>query len=396
MLTHRRARLALPALLLAVGVFAGSPALSSSLVAAAETNTVSGTVNDVHGAPMANVQVHVWSAAGAPVAGSASTDASGMYSLGLAAGSYLLYFAPPTDAQGMGWWSATGFKYSMTDAGAIDLTAGDAPGADLVMPDAIYIRGTVTAAGSVPIAGIQVMASRKEGDSTWFYYGTTDSAGTYRVNIPPAAFTVSFTDASGVYPYVFYSTSGVTVTESAASVVTVASTSVSGIDATLAAGLHITGTVTDLNGLPLKGITVRSYTADLHELGHTWSDADGKYSLPMLRGSYLLVFEEYTQTYLSGYWSVSGPVYEPTDAGTITLSQTDVTADIQLPPWAPRPDPTAAPQPDPTAPAPNPTLPPTTTVASNGPSSGLSLAALWVGILAIIFLAYRRFRRSTL
>jgi hypothetical protein len=388
MFSHRRPRLALPALLLAAGVLAGSPAFSSSSVAAAETNTVSGTVTDVHGAPIAHVQVHVWSPAGAPVAGSTYTDASGVYSLGLAAGSYLLYFIPPNDAQGMGWWSATGFTYSMTDAGAIDLTAGDAPGTDLVLPDAIYISGTVTTASSVPIAGIQVTASRREGDSTWFYYGTTDAAGAYRVDVPPAAFTVSFTDPTGVYPFVYYSTTGVTVAESAASVVTVASTSVSGIDATLTAGLHITGTVTDTNGLPLKEITVRAYTADLHELGHTWTDADGKYSLPMLQGSYLLMFEEYTQTYLSGYWSASGPVYEPADAGTITLSEADVTADIQLPPWAPRPDPTA--------PAPNPTLPPTSTAASNAHSSGLPLAAIWVGILAIIFLAYRRFRRSAL
>ncbi|TMF76593.1 MAG: HYR domain-containing protein, partial [Chloroflexi bacterium] len=113
------------------------------------------------------------------------TNASGDYSVGLAAGTYKVQFfefPEPVHPHMQQWWQGKPF-----DQGAdLLVVATDRPNIDALLTPAVFIRGRVTdATGTVPLAGISVSSPSATLPCCQFIQGSqTDAAGNYSYLLP--------------------------------------------------------------------------------------------------------------------------------------------------------------------------------------------------------------------
>lgn len=287
---------------------------------------IQGTVIKSAGVPLAGIEVDVNYLSGGNY-DYTYTDDAGDYSIVVAPGDYNVWLYDDSGTYATGYYSTSGFTYSLSAASTVTVTSADAT-VNVTLPLAIRIKGKVTKSGGGALKDIQVFA---DDTSTW-YEDTTDASGNYSIAVPPGTFTLFFRDNSMTYGSGYYSTSGFTYSSSAASTVTVVSADVTGKNVTLPLSIHIKGKVTG-DGVALEGI--RAYASGNGASNWADTDASGNYSIALPPGSYTLyfsnsIFDE--TTYARGYYSTGGFTYFESGASAVTLSTVDVTGkNVALP-----------------------------------------------------------------
>ena len=246
-----------------------------------------------------------WSFCSDPV----QTDDSGYFSLvGLVSGHYILDVQTGPSYHS-GSYQAPGLTQDVFSATPVDVTGGSVVLPDIQLSVAYSISGVVT--GSAGMLGELGVLSCTV-DPGICDFGAIDEGGNYVVSgLSPGTYQLMFAN-SGTTPYVsgLYSASGLThqFSDRAEIVITDSSVVLPTFDIPL--GVTITGTVTGAVG-QLGDISVSAMedTWDTAAYGGALTDAEGNFTIMGLwPGSYRIMFEEWTETYVSGTWTPNGLV----------------------------------------------------------------------------------------
>ena len=243
------------------------------------------------------------------------TAADGTYALSVPAGAYAVSF----DA-GAGWYSmdnawggmfssgyyaGTGFKLHATQATAVNVSAADVTGIDVVLPRNLLVSGRVTAPNGVGVAGITVFGLTSDAR----VLGATGADGRYSLDVPAGSYTILYDSwYTGSYPYGWYGSSGFTSTTPKK--VTVTTANVTGISVILPKPVWIKGRVTGPAGGGMAGVEVTAETSAGYGTGLSTDDA-GRFALVVAAGTYTVSYEDnwgwlLGQRSPSGYYSSTG------------------------------------------------------------------------------------------
>jgi hypothetical protein len=265
------------------------------------------------------------------------TDADGKYSLPASHGTYHVGVADPAGVYVTGYYATGGFTTDSNAASPIAVASADITGINMKLPAPVYIRGTVTGPGGIPLKGIDVIA-----DSLAFSTSATTRAdGTFAISVVAGTYHVSYCDEKGVYGSGWYGTTGPTTTglvtdPIAALPVVVATTDRTGIDAELPLATHISGTVTGTGGVPLPEVWVMIWDEAAMTMTEDITGADGTYSAVVGPGTYIVEFYDTSSAYASGYYGLGGFTTDQDSATPVTVTTVDVSGiDVQMIPFVP-------------------------------------------------------------
>ena len=276
------ARAAVGALTLA-GAFTGvGLAAQQAPAGAAGGASISGTVRDTAGAPLAGVCVEAqdaqWHYA------SAQTAANGTYRIDLPTpGSYVVRFGCYNGPWVVVYWPSAIQRAAATPVEAAE--GQSVTGIDAALAQGGVVTGRVTDGSGAPIVNAYVNISAGYPG----YYGTTAADGTYRIQgVAPGSYVVYGYGQSGQF---FWHGTDFTNTEH---LVVAAGRTSSGIDMTSAAAAEIRGRVTDEGGAPLAGRCVVAETLTEpwpYQVGYGTTAEDGTYAMGFLpAGTYRVLF----------------------------------------------------------------------------------------------------------
>jgi len=174
----------------AVGIPVATGATEGESFTLVARNTIQGTVIDSEG-PLPVVTVQAYGATSGVFVKSTKTDAEGEYVLrDLAAGGYKLVFRDTSGAHPVMWF---GDSEVIGQAAAVTMSNGTAQTADIELPVAAVVNGTVTggAEGTTPLVGAKVTLYRN-GAAVKTY--VTDGTGSYSATgLAPGGYTALFT-----------------------------------------------------------------------------------------------------------------------------------------------------------------------------------------------------------
>jgi len=296
-------------------------------VALAPGATITGTVTDVSGDPVPNVNVLVDSANG--YGGGATTNAAGTYSIDqLAAGSYSVSFSPTTGNYLEQWWKN---QPSQATANAVTLAAGSAAsGIDAQLATGATISGTVSSAAG-PLAGVTVAALGASDDGITGQEPVTDANGDYTITgLSSGSYKVLFSAPMG-QNFATQWWKDVSTFAAATAVTASPAKPVTGIDATLATGASISGTIfapgTPEVGLANAAVSIYPASGGPAITG-TATDANGLYTVDDLpAGSYTVgITTNYNSGVVAAEWW--GGTFIQSGAKTLTLTQGEAATSI--------------------------------------------------------------------
>jgi 5-hydroxyisourate hydrolase-like protein (transthyretin family) len=193
-----------------------------------------------------------------------------------------------------------------------------APAAYAATPGSI--TGRLTTSAGTPAADVQVAVSV---DETWTNAGnaTTDANGNYTVpGLPAGTYVVSFYAADA--PEQYYRQKSNPWDADKVSVTAGQSTPVN--EQLRATGV-ITGVIRDSAGNPRSDLFISARTTDYAESAWGMTDADGRYRIAAVPGSYVLSFEAVTDTYQTQY--IPGKLEEQEATQFEVKAGEEVTAD---------------------------------------------------------------------
>ena len=250
--------------------------------------TVTGTVTDVAtGAPLANVSVRVRTAGGVVVA-SATTNASGAYTIdGLASGTYYVTSHTPSYLDQLYRdVPCPPFSCAMTSGTGVAVTdGGTTSGIDFGLARGGTITGTVTDAGTgSPLADVTVLVYTASGSSTGISV-STDASGVYSATGLATGLYYVHTSRTPSYLDELYRDlpcpAWNCIVTAGTGVAVTAGVTTSDINFSLGPGGTITGTVTDaVSGAPLAGVSVSAVTGSGSSAGSSvTTGASGVYRL---------------------------------------------------------------------------------------------------------------------
>lgn len=288
-----------------VAVAAGADATDIS-PQLAQANSVSGTVTDSTGAPIAGVIAELVSLEGVVPAGAAWTDDTGSYTVrGVPDGDYRVRFSTEhasVDVAGE-WWEDAARE---EDAVVLSLSEGTHV-ADIspVLSAGGSIAGTVADESGVPVTDAAVSVygyDEVAGGFQWLTSTWVDGDGLFTVSgLVPGAYKISVTTGSSELLGEWWRDAP---DEESAEVVTVAAgETTAGIDVRLDASGVISGTVTDEHGAPVADVTVIASREDgVGTMAST--DVNGAYRIGALRsGDYKVQFTaEWASSEVAGEW----------------------------------------------------------------------------------------------
>jgi 5-hydroxyisourate hydrolase-like protein (transthyretin family) len=318
---------------------------------AAPKPAVAATDDDIPGVP----------APSSPIVGSLSAeDQHDVYAIPVAAGKVLhvslsadegtdfdaSLFAPSStsiadggavaDADGSSY--PDDFFYGAESGGTyyLDVCAYDGAGSYTLtyrIEDAAHISGTVTNVGGSGLTGIDVIAyqwSEVYGD--WVYAGVAGTAGDGDYTFDSLAqgrYRLRFADSAGVYLPEYYDDKP--DLDTANDVTVTAGATAAGIDAVLTEGGHITGKVSNTEGVGLADIEVSVYqwTSDYGvwtRVSDVSTSDDGRYDVHGLTGgSYRLQFRDPSLAYHGECYDDKATIEGATD---VAVTAGSTTADI--------------------------------------------------------------------
>lgn len=256
----------------------------------------------------------------------AYTNASGVYSISVQAGSNYRVWFTPYDYHVLEYYhnvpynNWSGYTPVVVTDGVVtpNIDEGLAPGAQII--------GRVTdATTSNPLPDIAVYAQDEA--SGYYAYGTTGADGIYTTTpgLPAGSYRVQFNDYNGVYATEYYTHA---FRPGLATWVSVTSTNRTGIDAALRRAAFITGTVTGTG--PLSNIYVEADYADEYvSTQYAYTDISGTYRLAGLGPvPYKLWFSDSSGNYV-GEWYNDKSSWDNADPAALTSGIT-TTINVQL------------------------------------------------------------------
>ena len=158
---------------------------------------IAGTVTDASAAAVAGITVSAGLA-------TATTNASGAYSLSVPPGSYVVTVQDLSNALPSGYYTSggTGLTTSLSSATHVNVSAADASGIDVQLPTGASVSGTVTGSGA-PRPGIDVWLL-PIGAIDPLTVVTTNASGQFGIKAAPGTFVLKFVDNSGAFSAGFY------------------------------------------------------------------------------------------------------------------------------------------------------------------------------------------------
>ncbi len=304
-----------------------APATTTGIDASLETGgQITGQVTATSGgAGLPDVQVQAFDADGNQAGATATTDATGTYTItNLRPGTYRVFFEP-AGASGGYFPEYYNDKPDLASADPVTVTASQTTSninASLETGGQITGRVTATSGGN-GLPGVQVRAFNADGNQAGAT-ATTDATGTYTItSLRPGTYRVFFEPAgasSGYFPEYYNDKPDLA---SADPVTVTASQTTSNINASLASGGQITGRVTAASGgAGLAGVHVRIFDSSGTEVVSTTTTATGTYTTPALSsGDYRVFFEPQgaSSAYLPIYYD-NKPDLATADVVTVGLS----------------------------------------------------------------------------
>ncbi len=249
--------------------------------------SISGTVTDQDGSPIAGVDVDAYAMDGDWISG-AQTDALGKYVVGgIPSGQYKVQFYASYFGYVNEWYND---KPNSNSADPIAVTApNEVSGIDAQLIKGGSISGNVANTSGEPIKDIYVLVCDvATGD--YLYSSSTDAAGNYVVSgVPSGQYKVHFRDYHQGYLTEWYNDKP--DFDSADPIAVTAPNDVSGVNAQLVMGGSISGKVTDQDGNPIENVEINVYTMDGDWIADVQTDADGGYVVSGIpSGQYKLRF----------------------------------------------------------------------------------------------------------
>lgn len=321
-----------------IPVLAGQPtsSIDFDLVAG---GTVTGRVTSVvGGAPLANIDLDVYDAAGTRLDVTTRTLADGTYTVGPVAPQSVILRADPDATQGylLRYWNNAADFASAT---AISVAAGVAtPNINFALPSAGWITGTVVAgAGGAPIPAMDIdlydaatgtrvnqgASTRADGTYT---FGPV-APGTYKMRCDPEiaqGFAVQYWNGQLARP------TGNTITVAAGA-------GTPNINFSLVGAGTVSGRVTDLaTGAPVAGVDVDLFQAGtlLRMDQSALTDANGTYTVGRVpAGSYVVLVDTLTAPYADTYYPNSATAAGATPVA-VTVGGALANINVALPPAA--------------------------------------------------------------
>jgi hypothetical protein len=385
-------------------LLAGAPGLA--MAGPAPVPTISGTVTDAAAghAAIQGIQVSVIGTTIGDDFGPATTNASGVFTLTVAASDdYTVEFVDPNYKYLYGHYD-TGTAttdLNIGDNGSTDVSvdAGGDPvaGIDVQMTAGVHIKGTVTGPNTPPnpLYGIDVFASSFS--PTYYAHTSTATDGTYSLTVPPnQTFIIAYTGYQGFYvdPCANFEVAAAPNTTCDDTTVEVGSG-----DATQDVQMDLrdgdTLTIAP-DGATVVAGSSQAYTATLSATIEPIGVA------PAFKGSGVdmsNVTSFVTFTIDPGGSCTNGSCTPPAKGDyTVTGSYGGITGSVTLHATAPAPTPTPKPKPTPTPtpkPTPTPTPKPTPAISSTaGPTGGdggspIAVILLGLGAAAVMLLGLR-------
>jgi len=298
--------------------------------------SISGTVRDVAGKPIADASV--WATQSTTGGGSsgyasAQTDSSGDYTLrGLPAGDYVVQFGGGYGANYLRqWWNG---KTSQQSATLITVSASSAlTGKNVTLKAGSSVSGTVKGADGKGIGNVSVSLQSANGGA--YAYATTDSSGAYTiVGLPTGSYTLQF-DPQADSEYTTQWWLGKTTSGSATQFSVGTAQAVTGKDASLKLGGTVSGTVTGIGstlaGGAVSGVTVEAFSSNRYSRqGTATTDSSGAYTLRGLpAGTYTLKFTSEKSSYID-QWFGNRTAYSTADSFTVALGKATTKKDARL------------------------------------------------------------------
>ncbi len=301
---------------------------------------IKGRITDIAGNPLKNIDAIAshWNGSQWQWFSGGQSDADGQYDIGaLNTGTYRVEFWDNNEGSLLGYYDGASDIENATD---IEVIAGETTEdinaqIDLVGSTTGNITGRVTDANGDPLENIEVSARYFNG-MEWqdFADVRTNANGHYDLSgLNPGTYRVRFQDYhSQIYGAEYYD--DVPDVESATDVTVTAGSTTSNIDAQLELGGKITGTVTDADGNPLKGINVGIFYWN----GNWWdwfyvddsTDSNGHYELSGLKsGTYRVRFMNDEGPYATEYYD-DAPFVEKAKDVTVTAGETTSNIDAQF------------------------------------------------------------------
>jgi hypothetical protein len=252
--------------------------------------TISGTLTDPDGAPVAGITVsNDWTAThfvpGHPLSGTSRTD--GSWTVKLPPGDWPLEFGGSSRTKA-GWYGSGGWVATQAEATLLTLSTAPLSGIDVILPYVPIVSGTVRDAGGNPAPYVAV---NLRNSYSVVAASSTAIDGTYQLFVPaPGSYTLE--------------TPETTVLISSSQSITVGTSDIAGTDITVHRKAVVTGLVQDSAGNPLSGITV---TAPYSTQIPTVTNSNGRYQMVVWpAGSYRISFSDSTGVHADGWLSASG------------------------------------------------------------------------------------------
>ena len=290
--------------------------------------TISGTVTNAAGNPVANICVNAYSSAGN---GGATTAVNGGYTIMLLpTGSYKIQFYNCSSATNYltqyynGTLTGTATQSEATNYAVT--VANNYTGVNVTLTAGASISGTVTNAAGNPAANICVYANATTGNG----YTQTNGSGSYVITgLQSGAYTIYYQNCSSSNNYItqYYNgtVGGTTLSSGAQQFLVTVGTNITGLNATLAAGATISGTVTNAAGSPMANVCISANSTV--GSGNSQSGTNGTYTITGLpTGSYTIryfscssaanVVEQYFNNTPSGAATESGSIAVAVNVGT--------------------------------------------------------------------------------
>jgi Carboxypeptidase regulatory-like domain len=276
----------------------------------ASAATISGTVTGAESnTRLGSMAVEAYDASG-KVAATATTDATGFYTLTVGAGSYRVLAYDPA-----------GVYATMFDANAESFETTPvrtlAAAGSVTANFALVRGGTVSGVGraaNTPRSGLIVEAYNLSGTRRAFT--TTNAAGEYSLVLPPGDYKIVAFDANGIYAPLFYANSK-TFAE-AATVRVTASQTTAAVSFNLQPAARVSGTVRDeVTQLALPNMLVYAFTSDGVQAAVDTTDANGAYSFSLPAGAYRFVAADPNKVYATSFHE---DALSFTDALTISVA----------------------------------------------------------------------------
>ena len=299
--------------------------------------TLSGRVVDENGLPRAGVWVDAIFAGANSGYGSQTSDDSGNFSLRVAGGyEYVIRFWRQNGAgyPDIGYYDTNaGGNFAMPEALAtpVSVRCTTVTGINVTLPTYHVIGGMVTAKSGYPLAGVEVLVFDPS-DQTTYVNGLTNSMGVWSARVMPKTYALYFSDQTGTWASGYLGADGFVYDPADAKAISITNADDTGENVALPPPLHISGTVETSGGAAAVGLEVDIYDADSQALWD-WAttDSNGAYSIVVVPGDYVVGTWDESLTDPNGYWTATGFTQDPLLAGTVGVTNRDVSIDIRFP-----------------------------------------------------------------